>query len=610
MRGLALGGLVVAVVVAVGVLAGAPVARAEVLQDLGVTFQKVAEDLALAFPKVETRIVRVEGERVWVQGAGAAALRPGLELTAYRRGGVFRHPVTGQPLGQSEEELAPLVVAAVTGEEAETRVVSDTDRPVPAVGDRARITAGRLSVAVLPPLGVTAAFETADQTALLLVARFSGLLEKTGRFVTADPQRVLDVAGVGGVTAPSPLGAARQLGVPAVLTSRLAGEGRARVLETAWISGRTGATIWQARTPLTRAVYPPRFAWEQTPELERRYQLAGPVRALAVADLLGDRPPVLVVADDRAVTAYRWQAERGPGAVVGEEFRPGGVILSADAVDVNGAGRAQLVVVDHQGAGGRDAVRSRVLELVDERWRTLYEIRGHYLRVVRVGRENWLLQQEAGRAEPFAPQIRRLAWQDGRYQEGPTLRVPAGVSVYGLALMRLTGSPEPEVVALTPEDRLSVWTARGQRLWTSPTPYGGAAVSFAYTPQGIRDVDVAVGRILGRIVPLPEGPSGPEVLVFENLLPAGGTLRSFLPRLSPIAFTEGRVDRLRWKDGAFVPVWQSRITDGYVADFTYGELNRDVGPEVLVAVVPRGFTLDTLNPLGRPKSYLVLYELP
>ena len=216
-----------------------------------------------------------------------------------------------------------------------------------------------------------------------------------------------------------------------------------------------------------------------------------------------------------------------------------------------------------------------------------------------------------GQSEPFGTPIRRLLWQGGRYRDGLTLQVPRGVSVYGLALMPLTGSPEPDVVALTPEDRLGVWTARGRRLWTSGDAYGGAAISFPFTPANERrDADPVIGRILGRVIPLPESPEGPEILVFENLLPVGGQIRRFLPGLAPIMFTEGRIHRLRWTDGGFVRVWQSRTTEGYVVDFAYGDLDQDGAPEVVVGVVRRGLTQDTLNPFGRSKGYLVLYELP
>ena len=156
----------------------------------------MAEQLAGAFPRVELRVAAVTGITVRVEGPAVASLRPGLELTLFRRGEIFRHPITKQPLGHAEQVLGTLVVTAVEPGAATGRLVPGgraLPAPAPIPGDGARITAGRLPVAVLPTSGVQAAFDSADQTQLLLVARFSAILEKTGRFLAVDPQRVLDL---------------------------------------------------------------------------------------------------------------------------------------------------------------------------------------------------------------------------------------------------------------------------------------------------------------------------------------------------------------------------------------------------------------------------------
>jgi hypothetical protein len=471
---------------------------------------------------------------------------------------------------------------------------------------------------VLPTSGVQAAFDSADQTQLLLVARFSAILEKTGRFLAVDPQKVLDLLGQARGSSPSALEVSRRLGGAAVLSSRLVRDGTARVLETTWVSGQTGETLVSLRAPLVPAAFPPRFAWEETPELERKYPLEGPVRAVALGDLDGDGRAELVVGDEQNLTLYRASEGGLPAPVDGAVFRTGGLILSVDAAPVTGSDRAQLVVVDQRGEG-RLGVRARVLEWsAAQGFRVLYDTSGRYLRVVRVAAETWLLEQDAGENEPFEPEIRRLVWDGERFRDGSRLRVPRSVGVYGLALMRLTGNPEPEVVAFTDDYRLTVWTARGQRLWTSPDPLGGSAITFEYIPVvGIHSqagADSNVGRIAGRVVPLPATlpgvTPGAEILVYENLLPALQQGRGLVPRLAATLFNRGRIHRLRWKDGAFIRVWQSGVTEGYVADFAYGDLDGDGLPEVLVGVVPRGFDLETLNPVGRPRGRILVYELP
>ena len=617
-QGLSGGAALRALVLVVGLAAIAGSARADVLQDLGATYQSMAEQLADTFPRVEVQVTAVTGSTVRVEGAGIASLRPGLELTLFRRGEVFRHPTTNQPLGHAELVLGTLVVTAVEPGAATGRLVPAEGRPAPVPGDGARITAGRLQVAVLPTSGVQAAFDSTDQTQFLLVARFSALLEKTGRFLAVDPQKVLDLVGA---TRPgaSPLEVGRRLGGVAVLTSRLLREGPTRVLEASWVSGQTGETLVSLREPLKSTSFPPRFAWEETPELERRYPLDGPVRGLALGDLDGDGNNELVIADEQTVTAYRSTEGGVPVPVEGMTFRTeGGLILSVDVAPVLGVGHAQLIVVDKRGEG-RVGIHARVLDWdpAVNGFRVVYDTTGRYLRVVHAGNEEWLLEQELGEFDPFDPDIRRIVWDGERFRDAVHVKVPRGVSVYGVALMRLTGSPDMEVVAFTDDFKLTVWTAKGQRLWTSSDPLGGSAVTFEFAPLGgarrQAGQDTIVARIAGRVVPLPvgfPGITGPEILVYENMLPALQQARGILPRLAATLFNKGRIHRLRWKDGAFVRVWQSGATEGYIADFGFGDIDGDGLPEVVVGVVPRGFDLDTLSPLGRLRGHIVAYELP
>ena len=58
-----------------------------------------------------------------------------------------------------------------------------------------------------------------------------------------------------------------------------------------------------------------------------------------------------------------------------------------------------------------------MLEWTGSDFRVLYEASGRYLRVVRVGTEDWLLEQEAGEDEPFEPEIRRLQWDGERFRD-------------------------------------------------------------------------------------------------------------------------------------------------------------------------------------------------
>jgi hypothetical protein len=193
-----------------------------------------------------------------------------------------------------------------------------------------------------------------------------------------------------------------------------------------------------------------------------------------------------------------------------------------------------------------------------------------------------------------------------------TLRAPRGTSVFGVALARLTESPEPELIAFATDDRVGVWTAGGRSLWLSAGAYGGPAIAFNYNP-GTRPNEIGddvIARVMPRIVPLPPSAEGTDVLVLENMLPLPAQARGLFARTQPHLVNQGRIHRLRWRAGGFLPIWQSALTQGYIADFAFGDLEGDGIPRVVVGVVPRAINLDALNPLARPKGHLVFYELP
>jgi hypothetical protein len=145
-----------------------------------------------------------------------------------------------------------------------------------------------------------------------------------------------------------------------------------------------------------------------------------------VADLDGDGRAELLVADERVVSVYRWQERLGP-VPTGIELRAAGLVLSVDAADVNGTGRAQIVVVDYQGGG--EFITSTVFELAGERLTPIYETRGRFLRIVPVGRESWLLEQAAGQSE-CSSRGPRLVWR-GTYRPGTRFRCPAASASTG-----------------------------------------------------------------------------------------------------------------------------------------------------------------------------------
>src|SRR5690242_21782881 len=79
-------------------------AAAGVADQVGATFSLLIQDVVGAFPPVEGLVVQVEGDRLFIDLTEKSGVQPGQEFSVFRKGDVFRHPITGRPLGRFRSE--------------------------------------------------------------------------------------------------------------------------------------------------------------------------------------------------------------------------------------------------------------------------------------------------------------------------------------------------------------------------------------------------------------------------------------------------------------------------------------------------------------------------
>jgi hypothetical protein len=140
---------------------------------------RLARQTAEAFPKVETTVTAVDGGIVTIGAGRDRGLRPGWVMNVYRAGREFTHPLTQVVLGRQEQTLGRIEISEVREDTAMGRPI----RPVTSemrAGDGARITAGRVPVAVIPGR---------RDTNSLLFHKFTALLSQTGRFRLVEEEK-------------------------------------------------------------------------------------------------------------------------------------------------------------------------------------------------------------------------------------------------------------------------------------------------------------------------------------------------------------------------------------------------------------------------------------
>lgn len=225
----------------------------EVAGDLATALGPIVDGFRQAFPHVEGTVVAVEGRQVYLDLTEKEGAFSGMELLVYRKGDPFRHPLSGQIMGHYEEDLGWVRIIEVRDRFSTARLTTETGKGAVKAGDGVRITAAKIRVAVSPLLNLSEG-GGGNQRAPYL---FAAALERTGRFIPADLDKVAEILArekVGTLILYTNPQIARRLageigvaGWAVPVLTRLRG---ILYLDVTWISGVTGTPLFYRRAAI------------------------------------------------------------------------------------------------------------------------------------------------------------------------------------------------------------------------------------------------------------------------------------------------------------------------------------------------------------------------
>jgi len=245
-------------------------AGAGTADQVGATFGLLIQDVVAAFPPVEGLVVQVEGDRLFLDVTEQNGVQPGQEFSVFRKGEVFRHPITGRPLGRYEDILGYAQILRVHPQYSEALFVPEDGKAPVQPEDGVRITKGRIRVAVAPATDLTKAQADLRRVPFML----AHALEETKRFQVADPatvqEHLLSLKTRSEELLVSP-GKAKTSGktlevtgwlVPVLIERR-----GVTYLDVTWVSAVTGTALFSRRAALSRSegTAEQRFPWEPLP---------------------------------------------------------------------------------------------------------------------------------------------------------------------------------------------------------------------------------------------------------------------------------------------------------------------------------------------------------
>jgi hypothetical protein len=306
-----------------------------------------------------------------------------------------------------------------------------------------------------------------------------------------------------------------------------------------------------------------------------------------IGDVTGDGLNRVVIIDTHNVMIYQ-KKEKDFVLLQKIPGRSSRNYLSVDVADINRNGVKEIIVTSME----RNLVDSFVLEYRDGRFVEIASKLPWYMRVIETPAGPILLGQTRGMDKPFSNPIYEIIWEEGKYKEGKKMKIPAGLSVYGLTIDNLGTGGVEKIIALDDYDYLNIYEQTDksllslkslgkvpERVWKSDDVYGGSntvIVNDDLSP----DNENKFTFINSRILTLETGKDGKkEIIIVKNLSSTARVLKNVK------VFTSSEIYDLEWDGLGLVENWRTRKISGYVADYQLKDIDNDGQKEIVLALV-------------------------
>lgn len=339
-------------------------------------------------------------------------------------------------------------------------------------------------------------------------------------------------------------------------------------------------------------------------------QFPNEFRGMDIGDVNGDGRNETVIIDPHNILIYQRQ---------GADFQliqqiPGKSYdnyIGVDVADINGNGVREIIVSCYAGT----QVKSFIIEFREGKFVTIAADLPWFLRVIDHGAgKPLLIGQRRGMEKTFDTPVHEIVWSNGAYREGQKMRIPQGLSVYGLTMDRLGAGGTDRIIALNDWDYLCVFEQTDKPLskvavmggsdefvWKSEEVFGGSNTSIEpitkATDQSAEDVGV-LSFINLRILTYDTNQDGKRELIIVKNHSSTGRLFQHIKM-----FSSAEVYNLEWDGMGMVQNWRTKKINGYVADYQFKDIDNDGENEIVLALVL------SVGGTVRDRSVIVAYDL-
>jgi TolB-like protein len=332
-------------------------------------------------------------------------------------------------------------------------------------------------------------------------------------------------------------------------------------------------------------------------------------KGMDIGDINGDGLNEVVVIDKNNVYIYQKAGnelkllEKIPGKSYDN-------YLAVDVADINKDGVKQIFVTSLNNT----LLDSFVLEFKNGKYVKIASDIRWFLRVLDTPSGiPILIGQGYGFDKPFDTPIHEIVWRDGKYVDDQKMKIPLGLSIYGLTIDNLgTGGSGEKIIALDELDYLCIFEkttkpltrmftfgfSNNDLIWRSDDVFGGSNNYFENIDKTRPEENEKSAFVNLRIHTYDTNKDGKkEIIIVKNLSSVGRVFKHLK------LFTSSEIYNLEWDGMGMAENWRTKKINGYVADYCIKDIDNDGKPEIVLALVL------SVGASLRDKSVIVVYRL-
>jgi hypothetical protein len=502
--------------------------------------------------------------------------------------------MTGAVLGRFEDKLGYIQITEISENYSIGKIQENFSGKVIKRGDKIRITASKIPIALPPDLQFNPNIE----------ALIRGL-EQNGRFTVIPRGSIVSACNDIGLSDFNDLTPdqikriSEKLDISAIIIPSLEGLTRKNFIQVRIISARTGVPITQLsyecgedttyqfsqsapltnQTPQCPGNMSERFSVPLqggiTDSSHLSQSLDFSIIHMAIGDVTGNGIDEVCVSDGRNILLYSWEKYRLE-KIAEVKGMTSENHLSLDIADINGNECAEIYISNLE----KDSLQSFVMEWQDGSLNRIWNRVPLFLKVMTVHPDQRiLLGQSIGITGPFDKTINEYKWEKDSFVPVKEVDLPKDVNIFNIGMADMDGDGNKELICL--DKKLGIYRD-GEKIWESDCEYGGRTLFFEHKARGalvLSDGETKVYLPSHMTIQDMNKNGKPDIMLIKNVSSTGG----IFPQSR--FYRKGEVCLIEWNGLSFAEVWCSGQIDAYLTDIGIGDINHDNNQDLVLSMV-------------------------